>query len=212
MSQDNELRCALYSSARKEIITRIQLRDGALIAYILVIGAYMAFMLNIHFPNPPSPDAYPVFVNLLIMAPLPFLSYMFTNIIIQHHIVIGALGKYLAIEWESAAGSPIPQWDASSVLLESAKNVYNMRLRAQAIIIIIPLFYSTIYCGYVLFNFLFSSEYKFSGLSAGFASIVALIEIVAAVFICDQHLRGHKIRSKYNEDIKLFWKNKNYNK
>lgn len=90
-------------NARAELIQRISLRDNTLVLYLGTIGALLGLTKN---------DT----IGTAFLLIIPFLAFGATIIIEQHHIMIGLLGYYLAVELNKeykGINEFVPQWDGS---------------------------------------------------------------------------------------------------
>lgn len=132
----------LYASTQAELNTRIQARDNALIFYIVSLGALLGFLGNLHFSNTQCQPHETMF-QVIVLLPLPFLSLIFTFIILQHHIAIGALSRFLREEWPMnfEPGERPVQWHTSTSFAEMNTTFQLYRTLAQGIILSVPIMY-----------------------------------------------------------------------
>jgi hypothetical protein len=77
----------VYETARDELNQRVALRDQALMAYVVAIGAFFAFALQ---SASPATEA-----RMLVALGLPVLSLAFTLIVLQHEINIGLIRAFM---------------------------------------------------------------------------------------------------------------------
>lgn len=92
---DQELRIAFYSAARDELIERIRLRDQALFGYVVLLGGYFGFALSLGDPAGTGLGDWREIVSLFA---LPGASIIFTLIVVQHHVQISQLARYIRVE------------------------------------------------------------------------------------------------------------------
>ena len=92
---DQELRLALYSAARGELLERIRLRDQALFGYVVLLGGYFGFALSLGDTRGAGLGDWREIVSLFA---LPGASIIFTLIVVQHHVQISQLARYIRVE------------------------------------------------------------------------------------------------------------------
>ena len=129
MSAGDTARSA-YESARTELITRLRLRDNALLFYLAIVGTL--FGLGIGTKAKPE-----------ILLVIPFIAVGAGIIVAQHHEVIGALGHFLAHELHDfltqlSPSEESPQWDKSFSLEQHVNKSMFYRVWGQLILLIIP--------------------------------------------------------------------------
>lgn len=129
----DELKVAIYQSARDELIERIRLRDQGLVVYIASAGAYFEFFVKgtsqLKTPHDFATEAAVVMV-------LPLISLVFTFVILQHHIMIGRIGRFLRRNYLVHE-----HWDAHYASW-ATKDYLRARTWAQGLIMLIPLAYA----------------------------------------------------------------------
>ena len=173
-----------YDSARNEIISRIRYRDSALIAYVASIGAYFAYVANAHFVEKTTEQVYEV----LLLFPIPIACLLFTLIILQHHMVIGALGNFLSNElWNDQSG--IIHWDNSKTLKRIANRSQKFRFFSQAIMLAGPLLYSVIFYKYT--TALNPSALKLF-------QLVCILDGFVFIMIFALHINVHMMRKEFH--------------
>jgi hypothetical protein len=123
------VKLALYKAARDEMIERQKMRDTATLAYIAGIGAYAGFI------NGGTIKALTPAAEALLNLILPIVCVVFSLIVIQHHIMIGKLTRYVK---EQIHFGDFPHWDQSSALSSGADHTWQ-RTVAQALVLIVPL-------------------------------------------------------------------------
>jgi hypothetical protein len=146
------LAAAYYNAARSETLERIRQRDLTLSFYLVAMAAYLGFVTQKHF----APDHAASILDFIILAPMPLICLAFTLIIIQHHIVIGAIGLYVATELDEEVkktGIALTQWDNSDAASQIFENILSFRFWGQAIILAFPSVYTVAF-------FLFSDYSK----------------------------------------------------
>jgi hypothetical protein len=100
-------------TARAEIIQRVGLRDNALVLYLGAVGALVSFAGTAN-------------KGTEILLIIPYLAFGATTIIEHHHMMIGVLSHYLAVDLDTQyrrLKEFVPQWDNSA----SAREVYAKR-------------------------------------------------------------------------------------
>lgn len=146
MRYPDHLIAAMYSSARQEIIERIKLRDQILAGYtVLALGVLAASAKDHELAH--------------IALALPIAAFCASSLAGQHQEVIGAIGRYLATEFERdlrASGTPssdkcrpeheITQWDRSRSLLSLGARPFIRVMAAQLVILVAPLALSQWLC------------------------------------------------------------------
>ena len=125
---DDKIMIELYKAARAEVIARIGFRDTALMAYVPIIGGYFGFMVLQHFQNPP--EKTDVVFSTLLLLPIPFICLTFALIVLQHHLIIGALVRFITRE----LGLTVPHWDASNALKGTVRRGLELRLYGQVVL------------------------------------------------------------------------------
>ena len=91
-------------TARAEIIQRVDLRDNALVLYLGAVGALVSFAGTTN-------------KGTEILLIIPYLAFGATTIIEHHHMMIGVLSHYLAVDLDSQyrkLREYVPQWDNSA--------------------------------------------------------------------------------------------------
>lgn len=179
MSPDEERTQAFYTAIRAELAQRLVLRDQMLIAYVVAAGGYSAYLITfIYGPNSqPTPPLLLIGMGL----GLPLICVVFSRLIIQHHVVIHQIAKYVSEELYPAAKPP-----EFSVSQSIAASPLKSRVWPQFLISILPTALSI----YITVN----------GLHAGmgawaFGCAALLIEAVAVLHIIDIHWRAHRFRN-----------------
>lgn len=125
---DSDVKKLFYESARAELIQRIQLRDNVALLYLAAIAAIFGIAL--------AKDG-----KLEILLIVPLLSLAASVLTSQHHILIGALGKYCSAEIcidITYKDIPIPQWDNSKSLQQFFSFAMNSRAIGHLCIFSIP--------------------------------------------------------------------------
>ena len=198
---ETEIAVKFYESARAEIIQRILVRDQVLMFYIASIGAYLAFVynqassININLCG----DLTGVVRHLSLLLPVPFVCFVFTNIVLQHHLVINNLGRYLGIEWRKnlKPGVFSMHWDESLALDASRRQVHTYRSLGQAAILIVPSAYDILELYRV---------YDICGIHQKwlYCAFMTSAIIVAAlmIYIGLLHWLAHRARIQLFEDIR----------
>lgn len=87
----SELDLEHYRAARHEIVSRVQYRDTALLAYTVALGGYGAFLFDTYKTNPSIPF---VFESMLFGA-APLVSLFFTLVVLHHDYVIHLNAAYV---------------------------------------------------------------------------------------------------------------------
>jgi hypothetical protein len=131
--QHDDLRVAIYESSRDELIERIRLRDQGLIVYIASAGAYFEFFVKGSGQLKTPRD---FLVESAVVMVLPLISLVFTFVILQHHIMIGRIGRFLQLNYPTPA-----HWD-SHYASWSTKDYLKARTWAQGLLMVIPLAYA----------------------------------------------------------------------
>jgi hypothetical protein len=121
--------------ARTELIKRIELRDRALLTFLGGVGV----IATIAAESLSNKDSF----LPLVLALVPYFALAFTSITEHHNMMIGLIGRYLAIELDShyqKMGRYIPQWDGSVTLIknEPKKPRWLRRIFASIGLITIP--------------------------------------------------------------------------
>ncbi|MGJ4951876.1 hypothetical protein ACQR07_26050 [Bradyrhizobium sp. HKCCYLS20291] len=106
-------------------------------AYVLVIGGYLGFVIHrygFEFAPPQTCEAS------ALTFPVPIICFLFSLVIIQHHLVINDLAKYLSSEWPRNLdnGVFIVHWDNSETLRSSTTVIQAMRTVAQCSALCVP--------------------------------------------------------------------------
>ena len=158
---------AFYEAARAEMVERIRLRDAALLAYVVFLGAYFGFALE--------PEMLPAtggnWHHAIQLVALPVVSLIFTLVVLQHHLLISHLAHYITMELLPAAG--VRHWDAwCTAHSGEAKNV--TRRSAQGLILIVPSFYAL-----VRFVHAFRSGGDLVAMAAGAVVTIAIVFVMA---------------------------------
>lgn len=144
MARDDELVTKIYESARAEIIQRIALRDQALMAYVAIIGGYLFFLVS-RFKDGGFEIKDNVCTEFTLSFPLPIICLLFTFIVIQHHLVISDLGRFLKNEWPKNLGrTKVLHWDDSNSLRDRAEFIQLIRTLAQCVSLLVPLGFEVI--------------------------------------------------------------------
>jgi hypothetical protein len=100
-------------TARAEIIQRVGLRDNALVLYLGAVSALVGFAGSAN-------------AGTEILLIIPYLAFGATTIIEHHHMMIGVLSHYLAVDLDAEyrkLKEYVPQWDNSA----SAREAYVKR-------------------------------------------------------------------------------------
>lgn len=116
---DSDIKKTFYESARAELIQRIQLRDNVALLYLAAVATIFGIAL--------AKDG-----KLEILLVVPLLSLAASVLTSQHHILIGALGKYCSSEIcidIINKDISIPQWDNS----ESLQHFFSFAMNSRAI-------------------------------------------------------------------------------
>ena len=117
-----------YESARQELINRLQLRDNALFVFIGATGTVLGVALGTTAKH-----------EVLLI--IPFLSLALGFIVLQHHEVIGALGRYCKAEIGQVLSDPnskVRHWDDSITLDKHFDRLVGGRSPAHAAILLAP--------------------------------------------------------------------------
>lgn len=125
---DGETARMFYESARSELIARIGLRDGALVAYLGAVGAIFGVALG-------SASHLPI---LLVV---PFLALGAEFVISQHTEIIGAISNYCSAEIApllTTKSNVVPQWDNSKSLAAYSKSAVYRRTYGNIALICLP--------------------------------------------------------------------------
>jgi hypothetical protein len=132
---NHSLRGAYYESARDELIERIKLRDYCLIAYIASAGAYFSFIVKDNVKM--SGEFHVLLMDVGIVIVLPIISLVFTFIILQHHMMIGKIGKFLRRNYKR----PPIHWEMDYASWVD-KRYLSARTFSQGLLLLIPLGYT----------------------------------------------------------------------
>ncbi|TPN26623.1 hypothetical protein FKO01_25455 [Mesorhizobium sp. B2-3-3] len=182
----NPLIIAAFNSVRTEIIERMKMRDQALYIYIAGVGAFFSFTLATQKQMISSCGG--ASVDYFLMIPLPIFSLIMTLIIIQHHIFIEKLWRYLREDLSKE--TEVVFWDWSAQPLDHAPSLRLNRTAVQALCLILPV-------GYEL-TFLGTSVYVCHLLDMALCLKVAgiLLSCTVAVYIAYLHLAAHRFRGR----------------
>jgi hypothetical protein len=145
---ESAMRAEFYRSIRSELISRLGYRDVSIGAYITIIGGYFAYMLGQHFQKTETPTlAQPDLYSLLLMLPIPFICFTFSFVVLQHHIAIGGLSKYVRdLNFLDANVEREYRYEGS----REHKLLYQgwfvkLRIYFQAALFVLPMFYPIIF-------------------------------------------------------------------
>ena len=117
-----------HTTARSELIQRIQLRDHVLMVFLAAVGT----LFGIAFGTSAKPE---------ILLVVPYLTLGATVIISQHQEVIGSLGSFLHNELHpflDKIGEAAPQWDTSEALKDYLTTAIWMRTSGHSILLLVP--------------------------------------------------------------------------
>jgi hypothetical protein len=118
---------AYYQTARQEIIARIGHRDQALALYLVAAAAIASAAVT---------DVETRWPLLLV---IPVVAAGAASVLRQHNDVVGAIGSYLASEFDAWVRSGLhdapPQWDASLTLKGLKNQPFSSRRLAQHVLI-----------------------------------------------------------------------------
>lgn len=181
-SAGKEAALAFYEAARAEMVERIRLRDGALLAYVVFLGAYFGFALD------PArlPSTGGNWEHAMQLAALPAVSLIFTLVVLQHHLLISHLAQYITLELLEETRDK--HWDAwCTAHAGEEKNV--TRRTAQGLILVVPSFYSL-----ARFVHAYVSGGNRAAMSAG-----ALLTAAIIVAMTRWHFKVERIRSLNQE-------------
>jgi hypothetical protein len=182
---EKDIFISYYEAARSQVGQRIVLRDGALLFYISAIGVYFQYILDVHLKY--SQKSVPAAHAIIVMLPLPFICLAFTLVVVQHHIMIGKIGAYLASELGKSVEVGITQWDNSRYLVESHNVFMIMRLVAQSCVLCFPMFYD-VYFLYEHFYALIDDNVF------GVSMFVLMLSLSTGCGIAMVHLYAHSTR------------------
>ena len=141
-----EKQMRFYENARLEITQRSALRDQALIAYILAVGAFFSYVYSLGgLFITTNDDIAKVYHRIFCSLAAPFISLTFTLIILQHINVAMYIGSYISSELN--IGIDPPNWDASKTLKNASKIFFVFESFAQATILCLPSMFGILfYC------------------------------------------------------------------
>lgn len=172
-----------YEAARAEVVQRLALRDQSLIAYIVAAGAYIGFIIQPRMTPQPNADVNEVMTGLGLLLVLPFLSLLFTYVVLQHHIMIGRLGDYARRLYPPG----YDHWDHFYVTWED-RFYLTARTVSQALLLTMPMGYTA---AFMLRAF---TTIRSSTPLLTFAAIVVMIDLSVMALIIYLHIRAYFIR------------------
>ena len=176
-------RVAFYNSARAELIQRIILRDQMLVAYVVSLGGYLAFLIRLDVS---SDDG--LFAAAASMLGLPIICMVFSYVVLNHHIMIGKIARYIRRELYPREYSPT-HWDWSESLYQDRDHIVD-RVVGQASILVLPLLYGVLF---VLKN---AAVARRSGVSAVVLVAAASLDIAAIVWCAWLHWKAYQLRKR----------------
>ena len=179
MNPDEDRTRAFYTAMRAELTQRLVLRDQLLIAYVVAAGSYSAYLITFIY----GPDAEPKPPLLLIGMGLglPLICVVFSRLIIQHHVVIHQIAKYVAEELYPRAAPP-----EFSVSRSVAASPLKSRYWPQFLVSVLPAALSV----YITVN---SLQADMKAWAFGIAAL--LIEAAAIAYIAEIHWRANAFRN-----------------
>jgi hypothetical protein len=191
MAADDQIHTRFYESARAEIIQRIVARDQALLAYAVAAGGYLAFLVD-KFSLYRDFKAGASCSAVEMTLPLSLLCILFSFVVCQHHIVIGALARYLTHEWPrniaNSGGQPLIQWDGSQSFFEMHGISQSLRSIAQGLAFATPFLFELK---------LFFSEGKELWCLCGWTAYISVFVAISAAFVVIAvHIKAYMFRKK----------------
>lgn len=147
---DAETARMFYESARAELISRIGLRDNAIVAYLGAIGAIFGIALGSNS-------------NISILLVVPMLALGAELLISQHTELIGALSHYCSHEIGKELISKMinfAQWDNSRSLAAYSKSAIYRRTYGNISLIFTPALLAITITGFNSRKYLASTEWE----------------------------------------------------
>lgn len=95
VGREIELFVSFYEAAREEISKRIELRDRAVFAYVVTMGAYLAFIISQNFGDGTKSTANEIEYDILLNLFVPAISLAAFCIIVQHQMGIRYLAYFI---------------------------------------------------------------------------------------------------------------------
>jgi hypothetical protein len=179
VNPDEDRTRAFYTALRAELTQRLVLRDQLLVAYVVAAGSYSAYLIT--FIYGPNAEPKPSLLLIGMGLGLPLICVVFSRLIIQHHVVIHQIAKYLAEELYPNVEPP--EFSASlSIALSPLKS----RFWPQFLISVLPAALSI----YITVNSL-QADMK----AWAFGIVALLIEAAAIAYIAEIHWRANAFRN-----------------
>ncbi len=183
-----------FDAARAELNLRLQLRDTALLAYIVAVGAVVSFVFG-------GSNTSSAKVNILLIIPYLSLSYAF--VVSQHNSVIASIIEFLNLDLRTEfkkQNGYAPQFVSSESFIKHTPDSNWQRSFSHFTVMFIPSIFSLI----VTLPNLDSVLLKIIWTASVISAVIGLMQVLGAYY------KRQKINSMIEYDQRNFYKFSNF--